>query len=478
MPTTQPEEQSDALRMDSPPSLHALLPPAAVERVKSFLCITTLMDMRACSRQLQRWCEDAAVRWLTLHVTDAAYRVRSAADRASLGSWVTRRTKAGRSVRGDIWLNGRALGCGDDCCGAVPLSSHGAIVFTRHDAAWFRRQVDRWSHAGQPVEDALLCRVDLQYARTAYGCRPHSKDLTGLGVAFPTFSFRVVDVMLRLCKELKGCHAAGRLRALASESEVGTAEAQESSAAVALRREAETARWMRSSAGTTVLHGIPATVFEHCALPFLELDTLLELRRCSRGLQSLAERAACEWMNWRFPAGLATIARRCAVERQEDGGKVKPIELFGRARPPSTRVSVMRRRDGSAVSAYPLSSPPAVVSFDVDDVLWLRQQLSWGQQCDLTRVIRKDRGRLAAERGNMYMVRSSPVRVHSAFSHFRLESNSTTSTLVLPTRPQYDGGMGVWNVIDVTLEVYGHCPFPPRRTSRPARGDSTSSPSM
>ena len=128
----------------------------------------------------------------------------------------------------------------------------------------------------------------------------------------------------------------------------------------------ETARrWEASNTGRHLFHFLPHHILQHSILPFLDVRTLLQLRSVSRTVQSLAEQAACVWMNRRFPAGLRTIARQQVMETwvQPKSRKRKLVsDELGSAVMTSSSV----RKD----SSFPSSSPSLPSHFASAPLLW------------------------------------------------------------------------------------------------------------
>ena len=75
-------------------------------------------------------------------------------------------------------------------------------------------------------------------------------------------------------------------------------------------------RWMRGSTGRSDLLRLPAVLLLHSVLPFLDFEHLLiHARRVSQAIKGIAERAACTWMNQRFPV---TVTNRSVIHADND----------------------------------------------------------------------------------------------------------------------------------------------------------------
>ena len=438
MPTTsRPHPPSRGPTSPASP-LCVALPAPVQHRIDAFLGFSVLMDLRVLSRDMRRRSEEAALRWMTTHLSaeglqhrDEARSRRRNAARISLAS------EFDHCIDGEDKPGDREIGSDDEPTVEPTVDAAAALDPDVSDAVWLRRQLDRWGHCSR---DPVLCVISPSEAQAAYDrqqlgkCAPIS--LWDQGVV----GFRVIDLAQELFRKYK--HAAAIEEAVRPEERKRTLRyhpADDRPRLAAERQAVRTAaaRWKASSTGAAWLLQLPADVLAHSVLGFLDFGQLMGARAVSRGMQRAAERGACAWMNRTFPAGLQRlvdeqqVARVDAQAQQAVAGKKKSRQKRKRAMeeddeqhtggwrglsgqrdappsPSSAPLSSTSSWAGCSPMAPSASAAVSGVSFNLSDCVWALQQLLWAQRLDdkAMRGIRHQPD--ACYRGTVRMVHALP----------------------------------------------------------------------
>jgi hypothetical protein len=125
----------------------SLLPPSALSRLHNFLGFTSLMDIRAVNTHMKGQCEEAALQWMSQHLTRAAQQMREAETRerekaegeGEDNEEMKEEEKSQTSAHPSSLVDGdEEREEGSDSVKLLPS------LFRRSDAIWFRQQLSRW----------------------------------------------------------------------------------------------------------------------------------------------------------------------------------------------------------------------------------------------------------------------------------------------------------------------------------------------